>query len=160
MPAPERHPHASRPPSDRLGMELALLGGALPVPASPLPATPGEEVTPRWHVLVADDDPDLRGYVRACLQDQCWITEAVNGADALAKAGRVRPSLIVTDALMPLVGGAGLCRALRADPALCTIPILAISGEAEALAGAGAFLPKPFTRQQLQQAVRALLTAP
>lgn len=138
-------------------MELALLEGAFPPTAERLPQPEQAVETPRHHILVADDDADLRGYVRACLQDLCWITEATDGADAFAKAGRVRPALIVTDALMPLVGGAGLCRALRADPALRDIPILAISGEANALAGADAFLRKPFTRPQLVAAVRGLL---
>lgn len=144
-----------RRPSARLGLELALLDDA-PQPRS---ARPTELQTVRPHVLVADDDADLRQYVRQCLQELCWITEAANGADALAKALRVRPALVVTDAVMPLASGSGLCRALRADPDLRATPILAISGEADALPGADAFLRKPFSRQELLHAVRALLAA-
>ena len=109
-------------------------------------------------MLVVDDDADLRAYVRACLEPAYAVREAGDGLDALAQAAHTPFALVITDARMPLVSGGRLCRALRAHPTLSALPVLAISGETDGLAGADAFLPKPFTRAQLVAAVQALLT--
>ncbi len=143
-------------PATRTDLEIALLERALPAlpgPSAPRPAAEGRGL----HVLVVDDDADLRAYVRAALEPFYRITEAGNGADAFGKAARLRPALVITDAVMPLAGGEALCRALRADARLRATPILAISGERGAVAGADAYLPKPFTRTQLLQALQRLL---
>ncbi len=144
---------APRPTSARLAIELALLEqGPLPSPA--LPARAGGA-----RILVVDDDAELRAYVRACLEPAWAVSEAGDGLDALAQAAHAPFALVITDARMPLVSGSKLCRALRAHPTLSALPILAISGEVDALDGANAFLPKPFTRAQLIAAVQALVPA-
>ena len=138
----------------RLALELDLLD---PVAPRPVPVEPVEATAAR--ILVVDDDDDLRAYVRGCLGTRWMVTEARDGREALAVAERVHPALVLTDVRMPGADGAALVQAFHAHPVLGRLPILAISGEAHGLAGADAFLPKPFTRAQLIAAVQALLPA-
>ncbi len=145
---------APRATSSRLALELALLDAPAPLPAPVVTMQPSGA-----RILVVDDDADLRAYVRACLEPAYAVSEASDGLDALAQAAHTPFALVITDAWMPVVSGGKLCRALRAHPTLFSLPVLAISGEVVGLAGANAFLPKPFTRAQLIAAVQALLPA-
>ncbi len=82
-------------------------------------------------VLLADDNADMRDYVRRLLADQGYEVEAVgDGAAALAAVQRCKPDLVLTDVMMPLLDGFGLLRALRADPGLRDIPVLLLSARA------------------------------
>jgi signal transduction histidine kinase/DNA-binding response OmpR family regulator len=107
-------------------------------------------------ILIADDNPDMRAYLRR-LFAQRWTVEAVcDGAAALAAARRHRPDLVVADAMMPELDGFGLLRALRADAALETVPVVLLSARAgeesraEGLeAGADDYLVKPFSVREL-----------
>ena len=70
----------------------------------------------RGRVLVADDNADMRDYIRRILGDH-WVVDAVgNGRDALEAARARPPDLILTDVMMPELDGFGLLRALRGDP--------------------------------------------
>ncbi len=122
----------------------------------------------RLDVLIADDNPDMRGYVRRCLErepDVALVVEATNGVEALAEMGRRPFDLIVTDGAMPRLDGFELCEALQRDDRLRTVPFLLITGEysireVEARLGAlpcAAVLAKPFNAQVLCETVRRLL---
>jgi PAS domain S-box-containing protein len=115
-------------------------------------------------VLLADDNADLRGYARRLLSEH-YEVEAVNdGEAALAAARARRPDLVVTDIMMPKLDGFGLMRALREDPALRDVPVLALSARAgeearvEGLGkGADDYLVKPFSARELLVRAEALL---
>ena len=125
---------------------------------------------PALTILVADDDADMRLYLRTCLRGQvaARVVGAGDGVEALHLARALRPDLIVCDVVMPRLDGHGLCRALKADPALAAIPVLLISGEGfdqgqadgEADGEADGFLEKPFDAARLWASVAALLTRP
>jgi signal transduction histidine kinase/DNA-binding response OmpR family regulator len=108
------------------------------------------------HVLLADDNADMRDYARRLLS-QRWSVEAVeHGAAALSAARARRPDVIVTDVMMPELDGFGLLRALRADDELRTIPVVLLSaraGEEARLEGLAAsaddYLVKPFSARDL-----------
>jgi CheY-like chemotaxis protein len=119
-------------------------------------------------VLIADDNPDMRGYVRRCLErepDVASVVEATNGVEALAEVRRRAFDLIVTDGAMPRLDGFELCEALQRDDHLRSVPFLLITGEysmreVEARLGAlpcAAVLAKPFNAQVLCETVRRLL---
>jgi signal transduction histidine kinase/CheY-like chemotaxis protein len=102
-------------------------------------------------VLIADDDADNRALVTALLESIGFVVQAVgNGRDVLTRLTKTRPDLIVTDLVMPFMDGIQLVRALRTDPALAGIPVIAMSASASAYtreealqAGCCSFLPKP-----------------
>ena len=117
-------------------------------------------------VLVADDNADMRDYLRRLLADH-WEVEAVNnGADALAAIRRQRPDLVVSDVMMPGLDGFGLLHAIRSDADLRDLQVILLSARAgeEATAeglksGADDYLVKPFSARDLLIRVAARLTA-
>lgn len=110
-------------------------------------------------ILVVDDEPDLRFMIRTMLEMAGHkVVEAGHGDAALYAVHKAPPDLVVTDIMMPVMGGVELIRRLRSDPATVGIPILVVSGNSELAVGADAALAKPFEREQLVQATDALLS--
>ena len=109
-------------------------------------------------VLVVDDEEDLRFIMRRFLERAGYeVAEAVNGAVAERMVRAARPDLVVTDLMMPMMGGVELIRQLRADPATAGIPIMAVSGNWEIESGADVVIAKPFQWRQLIAAAEGLL---
>ena len=105
---------------------------------------------------MADDNADMRDYLRRLLP-QHWHVEAVADGDAaLAAARREKPDLIVSDVMMPGIDGFALVRALRDDESLRDVRIMLLSARAgeearvEGLSsGADDYLIKPFAAREL-----------
>jgi CheY-like chemotaxis protein len=107
-------------------------------------------------VLVVDDNAEVRAYVKQHLGSRYRVLEAANGADGLELARRALPDLVLSDVMMPVMGGYALCRALKADPDTDFIPVILLTARAEAedrLAGlteqADDYLTKPFDVREL-----------
>ena len=107
-------------------------------------------------VLFADDNVDMRDYVRRLLAPRYDVEAAADGQAALETARRRRPDLVLTDVMMPRLDGFGLLRALRADADLRDVPVVLLSARAgeeakvEGLeAGADDYLTKPFSAREL-----------
>jgi signal transduction histidine kinase len=135
-----------------------------------LPAAVPEEYEapqPTGHsrVLLADDNADMRDYVRRLLAARYQVEAVANGAEALTAALASPPDLVVTDVMMPVLDGFGLLQALRSNERTKTVPILLLSARAgeesrlEGLsAGADDYLVKPFTARELMARVEAHLS--
>ena len=114
-------------------------------------------------VVIADDNADMRDYLRRLLADAGYeIEAAADGRAALAAARREPPDLILSDVMMPDFDGFALLRAIRADPVTVTVPFLLLSARAgeearvEGLdAGADDYLVKPFTARELLSRIGA-----
>jgi signal transduction histidine kinase/DNA-binding NarL/FixJ family response regulator len=110
----------------------------------------------RAHVLLAEDNADMRDYISRLLSSQ-WDVEAVaDGRAALDSARRRKPDLVLADIMMPCLDGIGLLSALRNDPPFSDLPIILLSARAgeeaqvEGLAiGADDYLVKPFSAREL-----------
>ena len=116
-------------------------------------------------ILLADDNADMRSYVRALLANTFEVETVSDGEQALAAARRRRPDLVLSDIMMPRLDGLALLKALRADEALRDVPIILLSARAgeEArvaglTAGADDYLVKPFSARELLARVTASLT--
>ncbi|HEY1676725.1 MAG TPA: response regulator [Candidatus Sulfotelmatobacter sp.] len=112
--------------------------------------------SPRRHVLIADDNADMRQYLERLLSDKYDVSSAADGKLALEAIQKRAPDLIVSDIMMPHLDGLGLLQALRANPATGTIPIILLSARAgeearvEGIhAGADDYLIKPFSAREL-----------
>ena len=125
-----------------------------------------EVPTPRTgeRILLADDNPDMRDYVMRLLSDRYQVATAANGEEALAAALADPPDLILSDIMMPGIGGFGLLAELRGHAETSTIPVILLSARAgeesrvEGLtAGADDYLIKPFTARELLARVSAHL---
>jgi PAS domain S-box-containing protein len=116
----------------------------------------------RPRVLVADDNADMRDYVRRLLAGRYAVRTVADGRTALAAARAERPDLVLTDVMMPRLDGFGLLRELRADPQTAKIPVIMLSARAGEEArvegiqsGADDYLVKPFGARELEARVSA-----
>ncbi len=123
-------------------------------------ARPGDEAS----VLLAEDNADMRSYVRSLLGPNCELETVGDGEAALDAIHRKRPDIVITDVMMPGLDGFGLVRAIRDDPALRGLPVIMLSARAgdesraEGLeAGADDYLVKPFSAREFTARVTANL---
>ena len=128
--------------------------------------TPGmtEIVGRRARILWADDNADMREYVRRLLSPYYEVEAVPDGKAALDIARARRPDLVLADVMMPNLDGFGLLRGLRANPDTRTLPVILLSARAgeesrvEGLqAGADDYLIKPFSARELVARVSAHL---
>ena len=115
-------------------------------------------------LLIVDDNPDIRHYVKSCLGNGYHIIMARDGQEGIETARKDQPALIVSDVMMPRVTGYELCRTIKEDPDLKYIPIILLTSKAstedkiEGLeAGADDYLCKPFSAKELLVRVQNLL---
>ena len=116
-------------------------------------------------ILLADDNADMRGYLTRLLTAQGWTVDSVaDGVAALAAARSRRPDLVLSDVMMPGIGGLDLAEALRRQPEFADVPILLLSAragedaEVEGLeTGADDYLIKPFSARELVARVKSHL---
>jgi signal transduction histidine kinase len=114
-------------------------------------------------ILLADDNADMRDYVRQLLETRGYQVEAVgDGETALTTARATRPDLILTDVMMPRLNGIELLRMIRSDPILAGTPVVMLSARAgedarvEALdAIADDYLAKPFAARELLARIKS-----
>ncbi|NUQ77968.1 MAG: response regulator [Polyangiaceae bacterium] len=116
-------------------------------------------------ILLADDNADMREYVRKLLCSRWTIETASDGLAALELCREKPFDLLLTDVMMPGLDGLELLRAVRSDPKTSTMPVIMLSARAgeeariEGLeAGADDYLVKPFTARELVARVRTQLT--
>ncbi|MHB1124496.1 MAG: response regulator [Ramlibacter sp.] len=120
---------------------------------------------PALHVLVAEDSPTQAALLKETLLGAGYrVTVASNGLEALQAGRRDKPVLVITDVVMPDMDGYGLCRAVKADPALRDVPVMIVTALREiddivaALeCGADNFIRKPFEPTALLARIDYLL---
>ena len=132
--------------------------GAVPLPT---PEADGRVSALPPTVLIVDDDPDMRLYLRSCLRSLAAryerVIEAADGLEALRLVRSGGVGLVISDVALPGLDGRRLTRAIRDDAALGHVSVLLISGEtALGDSAADGFLMKPFNSHQLHAALGAL----
>jgi signal transduction histidine kinase/DNA-binding response OmpR family regulator len=118
----------------------------------------------RGRIIVADDNADMRAYLRELLSPTYRVETVSTGEEALEAVGRGRPALVLADVMMPRCSGLQLLDRLRADERTREIPIVLLSARAgeearvEGLrAGADDYLVKPFSGRELLARIGTLL---
>ncbi|MBD2383815.1 response regulator [Trichormus variabilis FACHB-319] len=115
-------------------------------------------------VLIADDDPLLRGLLQHKLAgDGHLVIVAEDGGEVLGLIREHHPDLVVLDAMMPVMDGFEVLRRLKVDPQASSIPVImltALRREADVVGalqlGAADYLVKPFIPDELLERVRRL----
>ena len=118
-------------------------------------------------VLIVDDDPGLRGFVRASLELEGYsVREAGSAEEGLAVLDEEPPDLILLDVMMPQVDGWEMLRRVQERHGVGAIPVLMFSGKVDERAaedaasrGAQGFIGKPFDPQQLIESAKQMLPA-
>lgn len=115
-------------------------------------------------ILIVEDEPDIREFIRQSLRDPYQILEARDGREGLHLALEEEPDLIISDVMMPEMNGLELTRAIKTDQRTCHLPVILLTARAalehklEGLEeGADSYIPKPFNGRHLQIRVRKLL---
>ncbi|MBE9193075.1 response regulator [Gloeocapsopsis crepidinum LEGE 06123] len=116
-------------------------------------------------ILLADDNADMREYVKRLLNQRYTVETVADGIAALHTIEQNPPDLVLTDLMMPRMDGFELLQALRANPQTREIPIILLSAQAGEesrikglAAGADDYLIKPFSARELLARVEANLS--
>jgi len=147
--------------------------------AEPAAAPPGEQVEtatpvstkpeaapagPRDRVLIVEDDRELQELLAQRFRRRYEVRTASGGDEALELLHDWTPHLVISDIMMPGLDGLGLCRILKADPALRNIPVVLLTAlgdrdhQAQGYAsGADDYVVKPFDLEQLSVRAATLL---
>lgn len=133
---------------------------------SPVTERIEEEPEPRSipHILVVDDNEELRIFLRESLSPAYHITEATDGQSGLIKAKEEFPDLIISDVMMPRMDGIEFCRQIKEVVETSHIPFLMLTAK-DALesriqgaeSGADFYFAKPLSIQLLTLTIRNVL---
>jgi len=136
-------------------------------PESPVPlsdTTLPEENNELPHLLLVEDNQELRAYIHSCIGDGYSVTEAADGEEGLLKAIESIPDLIITDVMMPRKDGFEVCRDIKQNEKTNHIPVIILTGKsshASRLEGlqteADAYIAKPFDADELRLQITNLL---
>lgn len=118
----------------------------------------------RQRILIVEDNDDLRTYLEGLLKEEYLVQTCSNGRDALLVAREYNPDLILSDVMMPEMGGDELCASVKSDIETSHIPVMlltALGDEKDMLEGlengADAYITKPFSINVLRANIRNIL---
>ena len=115
------------------------------------------------HILVVDDEPDIRNLVQEILEDEGYTVTTADCGEAARKARRTRrPDLILLDIMMPVLSGYDVCRAIRKKDE--QVPVIMLTAKSEEIdkvlgleLGADDYITKPFGVHELLARIGAVL---
>jgi len=119
-------------------------------------------MTKQDHILIVDDDAEIRGLIREYLEKHGYrVAAAANGRELRSAVQTARPDLIVLDLMLPGEDGLELCRELRTDSNVPIIMLTARGDETDRIVGlemgADDYLPKPFSPRELLARIKSVL---
>ena len=116
------------------------------------------------HLLIVEDDEEIRRFVARQLSQSYRISEAVDGLSGWQAVLKLQPDLIISDVMMPGSDGMDLCAKIKSDQRTSHIPVILLTGLGDETnqikgfeSGAEAYLTKPFSRRELRVRIRKLL---
>jgi len=116
-------------------------------------------------VLFVDDEEDMRTYVPSVLRQKYEVIVAKDGQEALEVINSKYVDIVVSDVMMPRLGGYELCRKLRENPVTCSLPVILLTAKTDTRShvhgiksGADAYLSKPFDSELLLANVETILS--
>jgi DNA-binding response OmpR family regulator len=113
-------------------------------------------------VLIVEDDPTVADVVSRYLEQEGFTSEIVSkGSDALDRARKLPPDLVLLDLMLPGMDGLEVCRLLRAEQTVPIIMLTALGEESDKIigleTGADDYLSKPFSPKELVARAKAVL---
>lgn len=115
-------------------------------------------------ILIIDDNPDIRDYVRYLFQENYTVIEAADGRAGLKSAMKYIPDIIICDVMMPEMDGIECCQLLKSELQTSHIPVIlltACSLDEQRIQGfengADSYISKPFNSNVLEARIRNLI---
>jgi PAS domain S-box-containing protein len=123
---------------------------------------------PTVHALIVEDSPTQANVLRHLLEASGFgVAVAENGQEALGAAKKRKPTFVISDVEMPIMGGYEMCHAIKQDPQLRDVPVILLTSLSEASdvlrgleVGADYYLTKPYDPVQLLARVESILANP
>ena len=119
------------------------------------------DLPPVETILLAEDNEELRHFLKESLSPAYQVIEAADGKEGLTKARELAPGLIISDVIMPGINGFDFCRAIKQDIDTCHIPFLMLTARTAAAAqlegldaGADYYFAKPLNIELLMLTIR------
>lgn len=116
------------------------------------------------HIIVAEDNPDLRVFLKKLLSPQYRVLMAPDGLQAAKLARESSPDLVLADVMMPHMSGIELCQRLKNDPKTAALPVILLTARSSLddtiegfSQGADDYLSKPFRPRELLMRIEAQL---
>lgn len=116
------------------------------------------------HILIVDDNEDIRDFLERILRDKYAVAKAENGQDALRLLAEEAIQLVVSDVIMPVMDGFELCRIIKSHFEYSHIPVVLLTAKnglqakVEGLElGADAYIEKPFSKELLLAQIASLI---
>lgn len=113
-------------------------------------------------ILIVDDNADMRAHLKSILENEYSIVTAGNGAEALEQIKVKKPSIIVSDVMMPVMDGIALLKKVKSEPETAMLPVILLTaraGEESRIegyeTGADDYLVKPFSAKELIARIRS-----
>jgi DNA-binding response OmpR family regulator len=130
--------------------------GAAPVKVDAALSAPVEKSFKDYHLVIIEDNDEIRDFINSQLSDYFTVTTAINGADGLEKTLHEHPNLVICDVMMPEMNGFEVTRRIKQNFETSHIPVIILtahSSEEHLLegigAGADAYITKPFSMKYL-----------
>jgi len=116
-------------------------------------------------VLIVEDEPNIVLFLEILLHRAGYETVSTgDGEAALEVIRRTRPDVVLLDIMLPKQNGYEVCRSVKSEPALSSIPIIMLTAKGQEVEilkglelGASAYIAKPFGNAEVLEAVRAAL---
>lgn len=117
-------------------------------------------------ILVVEDNPEVRSYIRSVFDGKYRVLEAENGQEGRELAEKENPDLIISDVMMPVLDGINLCKQIKENIKTSHIPVILLTARTSLIFrieglenGADDYINKPFNHQVLALKVRNLIKA-
>ena len=117
----------------------------------------------RKHLLIAEDNEEMRNYISSLFENLYDIDTCENGKKALEATQATNYDLIITDLMMPIMDGMTLCRTLKHQASTCHIPIIILTAKDDEISQkegfeseADMYVTKPFSAEVLQSRVKSI----
>ncbi|KAA3636608.1 MAG: response regulator, partial [Bacteroidetes bacterium] len=128
------------------------------------PVVLAENDSTKPKILVVEDNPDVRDYLRENLEDHYKITEASDGQEGLEKALKDPPDLVLADIAMPRMDGIEMCSKIKSNIETCHVPVILLTARTSLVfkvdgleTGADDYVTKPFHMRLLEARIKNLI---
>jgi signal transduction histidine kinase/ligand-binding sensor domain-containing protein/DNA-binding response OmpR family regulator len=123
-----------------------------------------QEKLDRATILVVEDNPDIRAFLKLSLQREFQVEIAENGEKAWELTQEILPDLIISDIIMPKMNGLDFCKLVKAEQTTCHIPVILLTARSSNLyqiegyeTGADAYVTKPFNMNVVNSRIHNIL---